>query len=138
MSGIAILSLFKNTRSPSTDFDAQFFVERGGLNSTGLKNIHNTDRIPGTRQHHPIHALDQKAATITGNTEYLVHTLIGLACFIQFSSVKLKTLEIFLSIVIALSALFKGRQLTCRYIGVFLAKQAHINAENPQFDTQLN
>jgi hypothetical protein len=95
--GIAILSLFAHTRSPKTDFDAQFLVDLAFLKHTGLKNIQANDIIPGIRHHHPIHTLLQKARTIKGSTEYLVHTLQGLACFIQFSSVSLNRFAIFLS-----------------------------------------
>jgi hypothetical protein len=95
--GTSILSLFIHIRSPKTDFDAQFFVDLAFLNNTGLKNIQANDIIPGIRHHHPIQTLLQKAKTIKGSTEYLVHTLQGLACFIQFSSVSLNKFAIFLS-----------------------------------------
>ena len=100
MSGISTLSLFKNTLSPNTDLEAQFFVERGLLKNMGLKNIHDKEKIPGMRHHQPIQTRLQNASTISGRTEYLVHTLQGFECFIQFSSVKRNTFAIFLSTVI--------------------------------------
>src|SRR5690606_8114541 len=98
--GILILSRFKNTLSPRTALEAQFFVDFGFLKSTGLKNIQSSDSKPGTKHHHPIHTLLQKLNTIMGSTEYLVQTLIGLECFIQFSSERLNRFAIFLSNVI--------------------------------------
>ncbi len=100
MSGISTLSLFKYTRSPNTDLDAQFFVERGLLKNTGLKNIHSKETIPGIRHHQLIQTRLQNVITINGRTEYLVHTLHGFECFIQFSSVNRNAFAIFLSIVI--------------------------------------
>lgn len=102
MSGISILSRFVNTLSPNTDLEAQLFVERGLLKNTGLKNIHNKEMMPGMRHHQPIQTRLQNANTINGRTEYLVHTLQGFECFIQFSSVKRNNIAIFLSIVIRL------------------------------------
>jgi len=80
--------------------DAQLFVDLGFGKSTGLKNIQASDTIIGTRDHHPIQTRLQKAKIINGNAEYLVHTLHGLACFIQLSSVRLKILAILFSSVI--------------------------------------
>src|SRR5690606_29780774 len=59
----------------------------------------STESKPGTRHHQPIHCRLQKASTMMGSTEYLVQTLTGFACFIQLSSVRLKTWAIFLSSV---------------------------------------
>ena len=101
-SGIFFLSLFKKTLSPSTALDAQFLVDFGLLNRMGLKNTHNIETTPGNRHHQSIHTRLQKLSTIMGRTEYLVQTLTGLACFIQFSSVRLKNRAIFLSKVINL------------------------------------
>jgi hypothetical protein len=95
--GISILSRFAHTRSPKTDFEAQFLVDFALGNSTGLKNIQASDIIPGMRHHQPIQTRLQKARTIKGSTEYLVHTLQGLACFIQFSSLSLNILAILFS-----------------------------------------
>ena len=85
-----------------TAFEAQFFVDLGFAKNMGFKNIHNRDTIPGIKHHQEIQILLQKANTIIGKTEYLVHTLQGFECFIQFSCVKLNTFAIFLSNVIIL------------------------------------
>lgn len=58
------------------------------------------ESIAGTKNHQPIHNLDQKAITIIGSTEYRVQTLHGFECLIQFSSVRLKKPAILRSIVI--------------------------------------
>ncbi|MBL4831235.1 MAG: hypothetical protein JKY55_15285 [Aliivibrio sp.] len=98
--GIDILSLFKKTLSPNTALDAQFLVDLGLLNKMGLKNIQSIDITPGIKHHQPIHTRLQKLNTIMGSTEYRDQTLMGLECFIQFSSVKLNKFAIFLSKVI--------------------------------------
>src|SRR5690554_4633343 len=102
IAGMSILSRFRNTLSPMTDREAQFLVDLGALKNTGLKNIQRSDNKPGIKHHHPIQILLQNAKTISGKTEYLVHTLQGFECFIQFSCVKLKALATFLSNVIIL------------------------------------
>lgn len=100
ISGIATLSRFKYTRSPNTERDAQFLVELGFLKNIGLKNIHSNETTPGIKHHQPIQARLQNANTISGSTEYRVHTLQGFACFIQFSSSSRNRFAIFLSSVI--------------------------------------
>ena len=45
---------FSQTRSPNTALEAQFFVDRGFLNSRGLIHIQITDRVMGMIDHHPI------------------------------------------------------------------------------------
>ena len=106
-SGILISSRFKKTLSPNTALDAQFLVDFGFLKKTGLKNIQSIDIAPGNKHHQSIHNLLQKLSTIIGRTEYLVQTLIGLECFIQFSSVRLKKFAIFLSKVIHLPLIIR-------------------------------
>ena len=104
--GSGTSSRFKNTRSPKTDFDAQFFVETGALKKIGFTNIQTRDNMPGMRHHQPIQMRDQNATTISGKTEYLVPTLQGFACRIQFSSERLNNREIFRSVVMESALVF--------------------------------
>jgi hypothetical protein len=99
-------------------FDAQFFVDLAFLKNTGLINIQANDITAGIRDHHPIQTLHQKAKTIIGNTEYLVHTLQGFACFIQFSSVSLNSFDNFLSSVIFFTSLLYVHFIFFRFCGV--------------------
>jgi hypothetical protein len=99
-SGIEILSRFRKTRSPNTDFDAQFLVDFGTGNNRGLRKTHAMDSDTGMRHHQPIHTLLQQAKTSMGKTEYRVHTLQGFACFIHVSSLRRNALATFLSNVI--------------------------------------
>ena len=79
MSGTGQATLFIQTRSPKTDFEAQFCVDCGFLKKTGFKNIQPRAMTMGIREYQPIQTRDQKARIKIGNTEYRVHTLHGLA-----------------------------------------------------------
>jgi len=83
-------------------------------------NIQASDSTPGRKHYHPIQTLLQKASTMTGSTEYLVHTLLGLACFIQLSSVSLNARLNFVSTVtrrVLLRCLFLPRRDSAAYAG---------------------
>jgi hypothetical protein len=65
--------------------DAQFLVDRGVANNSGLTSMKISESATGTRDHQPIQSRLQTEAASSGTTAKRVQTLIGLACRIQFS-----------------------------------------------------
>ena len=68
-SGMGIFLRLSQTRSPSTAFDAQVFVELGIANTRGLIHIQTIERRIGSNDHGPIQARLQIERIRTGNAK---------------------------------------------------------------------
>src|SRR6185312_3760886 len=91
--------------SPSTAFDAQWSTDDGGGNTLGLTASHRHTTPTRIRDHHPIQAEVQIAATTAARPGMRVYTLHGLACRCHAAPSSPKVLAIRCSIdVIARSA----------------------------------
>ena len=87
------------TRSPSTAFEAQLFVDFGLLKTLGFIHIQRQTKKIGITHIQPIQTLDQAAKHKSGRHEYRVKTLHGLACFCQTSSDIWKSFSVVLSML---------------------------------------
>ena len=79
------MSASAQMRSPNTPLEAQFLVERGGGNSSGLTIMNTRTRATAASDHQPIHSRLQMARASSGSTANRVQTLTGLAWRIQAS-----------------------------------------------------
>src|SRR5215470_13304080 len=86
-------------RSPKTALDAQFLVERGLGNNSGLTIMKTSDSATGISDHHPIQSRLQTETASNGSTANRVQTLTGLAWRIQFAPLSPNALAILVSLV---------------------------------------
>src|ERR671912_1829890 len=82
--GIATWLRSDQIRSPKTPLDAQFLVDLGGGNSSGLTTMKIRESATRTRHHQPIQSRLQIEIASSGRTANRVQTLHGFACRIQF------------------------------------------------------
>ena len=67
------------TDRDKAELPAQFLVERGGGNSSGLTIMNTSTRTTAASDHQPIHSRLQMARASSGRTANRVQTLTGLA-----------------------------------------------------------